>query len=37
VKKQIFGDTTHKATSNPNIQKAGDEVKKGINNLFKRK
>lgn len=37
VKKQIFGDTTHKATTNPTIQKAGDEVKKGINNLFKRK
>lgn len=36
LKKQLLGDTT-KTQSNPNIQKAGEDIKKGFNNLFKKK
>jgi hypothetical protein len=36
IKKQVFGDTT-KTTTNPTIQKAGDEIKKGLDGLFKKK
>ncbi len=36
IKKQVFGDTT-KTSTNPTIQKAGDEIKKGLDGLFKKR